>query len=104
MLKEKILAEENTPLKRLQYVADFRHKSSNVSRIARSNLKSSQTKMKIRYDLKTKEREFNPGDKVLVLLPIIGNPLQANYHGPYVTEKRISNLNYIIQTPGRRKQ
>ena len=60
--------------------------------------------MKISYDLTTKEREFNPGDKVLVLLPIIGNPLQARYHGPHVIEKRISNLNYIIQTSDRSKQ
>ena len=60
--------------------------------------------MKIRYDLTSKEREFNPGDKVLVLLPIIGNPLQTRYHGSYVIEKRINNLNYIIQTPDRRKQ
>ena len=58
----------------------------------------------MRYDLTTKERGFNPWDRVLVLLPIIGNPLQARYHGPYVTEKRISNLNYIIHTPDRRKQ
>ena len=93
------MAEENTPLNLLQYVADFRHKLSKVCEIARSNIKSSQTKMKIRYDVTTKEREFNPGDKVLVLLPIIGNPLQARYHGPYVIEKRINNLNYIIQTP-----
>ena len=104
LLKEKILAEENTPLNLLQYVADVRHKLSKVCEIARSNLKSSQTKMKIRYDLTTKEREFNPSDKVLVLLPIIGNLLQARYHGPYVIEKRISDLNYIIHTPDRHKQ
>ena len=60
--------------------------------------------MKIRYDLTTKEREFNPGDKVLILLPIVGNPLQARYHGPYVIEKRISDLNYLIQTLDRRNQ
>ena len=47
MLKEKILAEENTPLNLLQYVADFRYKLSKVCEIARSNLKSSQTKMKM---------------------------------------------------------
>ena len=67
----------------LQYVADFRHKLSEACEIARSNLKSSQTKMKMIYDLMAKERNFNPGDKVLVLLPIIGNTLQSRYHGPY---------------------
>ena len=64
LLKEKILAEENTPLNLLQYVADFRHKLSKACEIVRSNLKSSQTKMKMRYDLMAKERMFNPGDKV----------------------------------------
>ena len=72
--------------------------------IAQSNLKSSQTKIKIRYDLTTKESKFNPRDKVLVLLPIIGNQLQARHHGPNVIGKQSSNLNYIIQTPDRRKQ
>ena len=47
LLKEKILAEENTPLNLLQYVSDFRHELSKVCEIARSNLKSSQTKMKM---------------------------------------------------------
>ena len=46
LLKENILAEENTPLNLLQYIADFRHKLSKVCEIAQSNLKSSQTKMK----------------------------------------------------------
>ena len=104
LLKEKILSEDTTPLNLLQYVSGFKHKLSKVCEIAKSNLKSSQTKMKMRYDLTAKERKFNPGEKVLVLLPIIGNTLQARYHGPYLVEKRISDLNYIIQTPDRRKQ
>ena len=58
----------------------------------------------MRYDLTTKERMFNPGDNVLVLLPIIWNQLQVAHHGPYVIEKRISDLNYIIQTLDRRNQ
>jgi len=35
---------------------------------------------------------------VLLLLPIIGNPLQARYHGPYIIEKPISNLNYMLKS------
>ena len=45
-----------------------------------------------------------PGDKVLVLLPIPGRPLQARYYGPYTVDKKLSDVNYTVNTPGRRKQ
>ena len=51
-----------------------------------------------------KKRSFQSGDKVLVLLPIPGRPLQASYFGPYTVEKKASDMNYIITTPDRRKQ
>ena len=44
-----------------------------------------------------------PGDKVLALLPIPSRPLQARYFGPYTIDKKTSDLNYIVNTPGRRK-
>ena len=42
--------------------------------------------------------------KVLVLLPVPQSPLQAKFFGPYTIEKNLSDLNYIVHTPGRRKQ
>ena len=59
--------------------------------------------MKARYDNHVIDRKFEPGDKVLALLPIPGRPLQARYFGPYTIDKKTSDLNYIINTPGRRK-
>ena len=49
------------------------------------------------------QREFEPGDKVLVLLPIQGKPLEAKFHGPYLVEQRLGPLVYVISTPDRRK-
>ncbi len=103
LLKEKFLADDETPLNLLQYVSDFRNKLSRACEVARSNLKSSQSKMKARYDKHSVDRKFEPGDKVLALLPIPGRPLQARYYGPYTIDKKTSDLNYIINTPGRRK-
>jgi len=34
------------------------------------------------YDRRAFQLAFQPGDKVLVLLPIPGNPLQAKFQGP----------------------
>ena len=104
MLKEKFLSQEDTPLNLLQYVSDFRSKLLTACEAAKSNLKSTQDKMKQNYDKNTKERSFNSGDKVLALLPIPGRPLQARYFGPYTVEKKASVLNYINATPDRRKQ
>ena len=46
---------------------------------------------------------FSPGDKVLVLFPIPGHPLQARYHGPYTIESKVGKVYYIVKTLGRRK-
>ena len=103
LLKEKFLSNDETPLNLLQYVSDFRTRLSRACEVARSNLKTSQGKMKARYDNHVIDRKFKPGDKVLALLPIPGRPLQARYFGPYTIDKKTSDLNYIINIPGRRK-
>lgn len=41
---------------------------------------------------------------VLVFLPIPKQPLQARYFGSYVVEKKIGEVDYVVQTPGRRKR
>ena len=55
--------------------------------------------MKVWYDRKAKSRCFEPGDRVLVLFPVVGNPLQAKYSGPYKVVKKISDTNYLVKTP-----
>ena len=60
--------------------------------------------MKSHYDENALDRNFEPGDKVLALLPIPVKPLQARYYGPYTVDKKLSDVNYIVNTPGRRKQ
>ena len=103
LLKEKFLSNDETTLNLLQYVSDFRNRLSRARKVARSNLKTSQGKMKARNDNHVIDRKFKPGDKVLALLPIPGRPLQARYFGPYIINKKTSDLNYIINTSGRRK-
>ena len=56
--------------------------------------------MKHRFDKCARQRQFKPGDKVLVLLPVPQNPLQEKFIGPYTIEKKLSDLNYIVHTPG----
>ena len=46
LLKEKFLSQEDTPLNLLQNVSDFRSKLVTACEVAKSNLKSTQGKMK----------------------------------------------------------
>ena len=85
-------------------MSDFRTNFIRACELARANLVSPQKSMKSRYDLNTVNRIFKPGQKVLALLPVSGNPLRARYFGPYVIDKKLSDLNYLVVTPDRRKQ
>ena len=51
----------------------------------------------------TVERSFEPGDKVLVFVPNEGNSLQSKYVGPLKVLKKVNKVNYIVETPGKRK-
>ena len=104
LLKEKWLDEDPEKISVLKYVATFKDRLFRAGQIAKRNLQESQSKMKVWYDRKAKSRCFEPGDRVLVLFPVVGNPLQAKYSGPYKVVKKISDTNYLVKTPGRHKE
>ena len=99
-MKEKWLDEEPEKISVLKYVATFKDRLFRAEQRAR-NL---QSKMKVWYDRKTRSGCFEPGDRVLVLFPVVGSPLQAKYSGPYKVVKKISDTNYLVRTPGRCKE
>ena len=104
LLKEKWLDEHPEKISVLKYVATFKDRLFRAGQIAKRNLQESQSKMKVWYDRKAKSRCFKLEDRVLVLYPVVGNPLQAKYSGPYKVVKKISNKHYLVKTPGRRKE
>ena len=103
VLKEKWLQVE-TERNVLDYVSRFRFRLRRACEMAMQNLKAAQARMKLRFDRKAKGREFSPGDRVLVLLPIPGSSLQARYSGPYLIEKKMGERDYIVATPDRRRK
>lgn len=60
--------------------------------------------MKVNYDRKSVMRSFNSGDRVLVLLPVAGSALQAQFLGSYGMDRKLSEKNYLIQTSDRKKR
>lgn len=59
--------------------------------------------MKRVYDRSTVLRQFQVGEKVLALLPIPGSALSAKFSGPYDIVERLSDTDYVIRTPERRR-
>jgi len=102
MLKESWLAVEDDPWSLLEYVTAFKTRLLEAGELVRKNCRV-QTQMKVWYHGKVRERVFNVGDQVLVLLPIVGHPLQARYHGPYTIKHCVNDVNYVVSTPDRRK-
>ncbi|KAJ8046946.1 hypothetical protein HOLleu_05792 [Holothuria leucospilota] len=103
LLKEKWLSDLGENIHLLDYVSRFKDRLHGACELAQENLRHSQKKMKAWYDKTTVKREFKPGDKVLVFLPVSGQPLQARFQGPYVIERKVSDTDYVILTPDKRK-
>ena len=64
----------------VSHVLSVREKLSKMSDIVHKNLSQAQDKQKW-HDTNSREREFNPGDQVLVLLPTDSNKLLAQWQG-----------------------
>uniref|UniRef100_A0A3Q2CRI2 ribonuclease H n=1 Tax=Cyprinodon variegatus TaxID=28743 RepID=A0A3Q2CRI2_CYPVA len=102
LLKEKWLCEKSDQ-NLLDYVSNFRLKLSRACEIAKENLKTAQAKMKSLFDRKAVLRVFQPGEKVLALLPVPGSSLQACCSGPYTITRKVGDRDYLISTPDRRR-
>jgi len=66
-----------------KYVFELREKLEDTLKIVHEELQKAQQKGKHYYDRKTKVRKFQPGDKVLVLLPTDHNKLLMQWKGTY---------------------
>jgi hypothetical protein len=87
----------------LSFMLDMRERLRVSRDLALDTANQSRSKAKKWYDKKARTRTFKPGDKVLILLPRPGHPLEAKFKGPYVVLDKVGQVDYHIATPGRRK-
>ena len=104
VLKEQFLCNFSQQTTVQDLVSRCRERLRHASALAKVALSSSQESMKERFDRKAVEREFEPGERVLVLLPTTGSALTARFSGPYVIKSKVSDTNYVIHTPERRRK
>ncbi|XP_048843940.1 uncharacterized protein LOC125715915 isoform X2 [Brienomyrus brachyistius] len=105
LLKEQFLSTDPVGKTNvLDYVSQFRERLYKARLAAAEALSSAQGKMKSWYDKKAVPRSFNPGDKVLVLLPTAGSALSARFCGPYQVDRKVNDTDYVLKTPDRKRK
>lgn len=72
--------------------------------LPKESLSNAQAGMKRHFDRSAVPRHFQVGDDVLAFLPIPGSTLAAKFSGPYNIRECISDTDYVINTPERRRK
>lgn len=88
----------------VEFVQDMQKKLEEVSTLARDREEKTKAKVKTWYDQKARERNFEVGDQVLVLLPEDHCKTTAEWHGPYTVIRKASNVSYVIELPEKRQK
>ena len=86
-----------------QYVFELREKLEDILKLAHSQLQKAQDKGKHYYDRKTRARKFQPGEKVLVLLPTDHNKLLTQWKGPFEVSSVVALNDYRVKVKGKEK-
>ena len=105
-IKDSLLGADQREFSLLEWIGEVRHKLLRCWQLVAEHLDESQTRAKHWFD-KGKgavQREFAPGDRVLLLLPHRGDLFEAKFQGPFEVHKKVSDTNYVVSTPGRRRQ
>lgn len=85
------------------YVLKMRAKLEELRSLAHDNLAQAQSQQKTLYDQTARSRSFNPGQKVLLLLPSSGSSLLAKWQGPFEVLSKVGPVTYELAMPDRRR-
>ena len=105
ILKESWEADKKSTESVVSYVLTIQERLAQLRDMVHDNLQNAQANQKEWYDRHARNRQFQPGDQVLVLLPTSTNKLLAEWRGPYPILRKVSDVNYEVKlTDGRKKK
>ncbi|KAI2658608.1 Retrovirus-related Pol polyprotein [Labeo rohita] len=87
----------------VEHVQQMREKIDRVMPLVREHLVKAQRSQQRHYDRAAQPREFQPGDRVMVLVPNAACKFLATWQGPYTVLERIGPVTYRLRQPGRRR-
>lgn len=86
-----------------QYVIDLQERLETTCDVARQELTKASAKYKKHFDVRAKERRFECGDRVLLLLPTSANKLLMQWRGPFEVVKKVAKNNYKLMVGEKEK-
>ncbi|KAI2646716.1 Transposon Ty3-I Gag-Pol polyprotein [Labeo rohita] len=87
----------------VQYVLGMRDRLERYREQAKENLQEKQQARKRWYDQHARLRQFQPGQKVLLLLPTSTSKLLAKWQGPYTVVRKMGPVTYEVHHPDKGK-
>ena len=88
----------------LSYITEVRDRLVEMADLAQENVETAQQTQKKYYDRSARDRSFEPGDQVLLLLPTSPRKLEAAWQGPFRVLRKLGPVDYEIELEGRRKK
>ena len=85
------------------YILDLRNRIDETCRNAHAQLQKSSERYAKYYNQKARHREFQVGNKVLLLLPTDRNKLLLQWKGPFEVISKVSSTDYKIDLNGKPK-
>jgi hypothetical protein len=99
VIKETWLEKRPDTSNLTSYVLEMRKRLATMQEVVKKNLNKAQGKQKRSYDIRSLNRKFEVGDRVLLLLPTPGSKIEIKWQGPYTVTKVMDNgLNYELDT------
>ena len=81
----------------VEYVYNLRNRIEETCKIAKENVMKASKRQAKFYNRHAKMREFTPGTKVLLLLPVKRNKLEISWQGPFEVLEKINQFDYKIK-------
>jgi hypothetical protein len=106
LIKDSLLQEADLSRAKknvVEFMLETREQLRTALDLTSAHARKQGSRAKVWYDRKALLQEFKPGDKVLMLLPIRMAPLQLKLPGAYIVTERLGPVDYVINTPERRK-
>lgn len=104
ILRESWVASEKTDESVVSHILSVREKLENAAELMQENSTRAKAQQKWWYDRNARNREFAPGDQVLVLLPTSTSKFLTQWQGPYRVVQRVDDVDYEVDMVGRKKR
>ena len=88
----------------LEWLLELRSRLDQITDSAIQTQMEVQAETKARYDKHAKERHFDVGVQILVLMPVTSIKLTAQWTGPYLVENKLSPVTYTVRMPDKWKK